>query len=77
MVKLNFKNLNNIVDIGLIKWSSMAFVLFVISAWPAFTNWVITTHWSWFLIICLILAIKPVISVFKKQYYYIFGNVNI
>ena len=66
MIRFNVKNLNNMVDIGLIKWSSIIFTLFVISLWPAFTNWVVGVHWSWFLVISLLLAIKPMISVFKK-----------
>ncbi|MFT4244381.1 MAG: hypothetical protein ACMXYB_02905 [Candidatus Woesearchaeota archaeon] len=66
MVPFNVKNLNNLTDIGLIKWSSIMFTLFVISLWPTFTNLVVGVHWSWFLIISLLLAIKPMVSVFKK-----------
>ncbi len=62
---MNFKNLK-VWDIGLIKWSSIIFTLFVVSVWPAFTNWVTNIHWAWFLVISLALAIKPVIAIFKK-----------
>ena len=53
-------------DIGLIKWSSITFTLFVVSIWSEFANWVIQTHWSWFLIVSIILAIKPVMRLLKK-----------
>ena len=62
---MNLKNLK-IWDIGLIKWSSICFTLFVVSIWPTFTNWVTSIHWAWFLGLSLALATKPIITLFKK-----------
>lgn len=62
---MNFKNFG-IFDIAFIKWSSIAFTLFVVSAYPPFTNLVINTHWALFLFISLVFAIKPIYSIFKK-----------
>jgi len=55
----------DITDIGLIKWSSILFTLFVVSAWPGFASWVTRIHWAWFLVISLILAIRPVMKMFR------------
>jgi hypothetical protein len=55
-----------ICDIGLIKLSSFVGALFLISVWPAFANWVTETYWVWFLVVAIILAIKPLMTVFKK-----------
>ena len=62
---MNFKNFG-ILDIGFTKWSVIFFTLFLVSVWPGFANWVISIHWAWFLIIALVLAIKPLKTVFKK-----------
>ena len=55
----------DIKDVGLIKWSSILFTLFVVSAWSGFASWIIQTHWAWFLVISLILAIRPVMKLFR------------
>jgi hypothetical protein len=65
MLKLNYKKLG-FLDIGLIKWSVMFFTLFIVSVWPAFTNFITNTHWAIFLVIALLLGIKPIMTVFKK-----------
>lgn len=62
---MNLKNFE-VWEIGLIKWSSIIFALFVVSVWPAFANWVIQTHWGWFLAVSLILAVKPIMKVFAR-----------
>jgi len=62
---MNLKNLT-VLDIGLIKWSVLFCTLFLVSVWPAFANWIIGTHWAWFLVIGLLLAIKPTLKVFRK-----------
>lgn len=61
----NVKKLD-IVDIGLTKWSAIFFPLFIASAWPAFTSFVVQTHWSWFLAISLLLAIRPTYRFLKE-----------
>ena len=55
---MNFKDFS-VIDIGLIKWSSIIFAFFVVSVWPTFSNFVVRTHWGWFLAISLFLGIKP------------------
>ena len=62
---MNFKNLG-FWDIGLTKLSVLFATLFLVSVWKGFANWAINTHWAWFLVVALVLAIKPLISVFKK-----------
>ena len=61
----NFKRMD-IWDLGLTKWSSIIFALFVVSVWPAFGSWVIKTNWLWFLAISLILGARPLYKFFKK-----------
>jgi len=46
-------------DVGLTKLSVAAFVLFVLSIWPAAMGWVQNTHWIWFLIAAVVFAILP------------------
>ncbi|NMB67039.1 hypothetical protein GYA25_03195 [Candidatus Woesearchaeota archaeon] len=55
-----------IVDIGLIKWSSIFFGLFLVSAWRDFSSFVERTHWLLFLVISLGLGLRPLIKFFKK-----------
>lgn len=54
-------------DIGLIKWSVAAFVLFILSIWPAAMNWVAGVHWGWFLGVAIILAIRPLGRAWKSR----------
>jgi hypothetical protein len=42
------------------------FCFVLVSAWPEFTKWVMGVNWAWFLIISLVLAIKPLKTFFKK-----------
>ncbi|MGA3291609.1 MAG: hypothetical protein ABSC49_00470 [Candidatus Microgenomates bacterium] len=53
-------------DVGLTKWSVLFFTLFVVSAWPAFANLVMNIHWAWFLVIALVLGVRPFIDFLKK-----------
>ena len=53
-------------DMALLKLAIISFVLFVVSAWPAFANWVINTHWVWFFIAWIIFMIMPVMKLWKK-----------
>ena len=62
---MNIKNLG-LLDIGFIKFSVLFFTLFLVSFWSDFAAWVIDTNWVAFLAISLILAIKPIITIFKK-----------
>lgn len=46
-------------DTGLIKLSSMAFILFLITVWPAAMRLVHSIHWGWFLAAFILFAIRP------------------
>ena len=62
---MNFKNFG-MKDVALIKLSVLSATLFLVSVWSGFASWVMNTHWAWFLVISLVLAIKPIMTVFKK-----------
>ncbi len=62
---MNFKNLG-FWDISLTKLSVLSATLFLVSIWGGFANWAINTHWAWFLVASLVLAIKPMMQVLKK-----------
>ncbi len=64
-MNLNFKNLK-LCDISMIKLSVLFATLFLVSVWSGLATWAVNTHWAWFLIACLLLAIKPILTVFKK-----------
>ena len=57
---VSFKNFNNL-DAALFKLGITTFVLFMVSIWPAFTEWITNTHWGWFLgvfVVCWIWVCK-------------------
>lgn len=56
----------DIYDIGLIKFSVLFFTLTIISFSPTITQWVLSTNHLYFLIITIILAIRPVYKFFGK-----------
>ena len=47
-------------DVSLVKLSSMAFILFVITLWPAALEFVLGISWGWWLAITIILALRPI-----------------
>lgn len=49
-------------DIYLIKLSSAAFILFLITVWPAAMELVHSVHWGWFLVAMIVFMLRP----FKK-----------
>jgi len=53
-------------DVALVKWSVLAFTLFVVSIWPAFTSWVQSTSPWWFLIAALLFVLRPFYRVYLK-----------
>ena len=61
---MNFKNLG-FWDIGLTKMSVLCATLFLVNIWPWLANFAQNTHWAWFLVACLVFAIKPMMAVFK------------
>ena len=57
----------NMWDIKLIKWSVVAFVLFILSfllIYPQVVNFIIKWRWLWF-ILFILFALKPLIKIFK------------
>jgi len=58
------KNLDT-CDISLTKLSVAAFVLFVITIWPAAMNWVKTINPWYFLVAFIIFAARPLYRFFK------------
>jgi len=56
----------NTFDMGLLKLAIIAFGLFLVSAWSVFANWVINTHWAWFLVACIVFATIPATKIWKK-----------
>ena len=56
----------DIWDIGLIKWSSIAFVLFVITIWPAAMTWVHSVNPWYFFVVFVILAARPFYRLYLK-----------
>jgi len=54
------------LDVSLVKLSVAAFVLFIITIWPAAMNWVISVNPWYFLILFVIFAIRPLYKVWLK-----------
>ena len=56
----------DVLDIGLIKWSSAAFILFLITIWPATMNWVHTVNPWYFFAAFIIFVIRPFYRIYIK-----------
>jgi hypothetical protein len=56
----------DVFDVALLKLSLITFGLFLVSAWPAFADWVKGTPWTWFLVAWIVLAIRPLVKAFRK-----------
>lgn len=57
----------DIWDVALIKWSVLAFVLFLITIWPAFTTLVFKANPWHYLIAFIILIIRPCYRMYFKK----------
>jgi len=68
-----FKNWNKKIkkldmwDMGLVKLSVAAVVLFLISIWTGFANWIQNTNSWWFLAAAIVFAIRPQIKVWCRR----------
>lgn len=62
---MNYKKLK-FWDVSFIKMSVLCATLFLVSVWEGFADWAMNTHWAWFLVASLLLAIKPTMTVLKK-----------
>jgi len=56
----------DIWDVGLIKWSTAAFVLFVITIWPAAMTWVHSVNTWYFFVVFVIFAARPFYRFYLK-----------
>jgi hypothetical protein len=54
-------------DIALTKWSVVAVVLFLITAWPALLELVLRVHWGWYLGAAILLALRPMKRFWRKK----------
>jgi len=59
------KNLE-VLDIKLIKWSVVAWTLFLITAWPWLRNNVLKVHWGIWLALGILFMIRPLKKYFEK-----------
>ena len=50
----------DIADMWGVKLATAAFVLFLITVWPAAMNWVQSVHWGWFLGVAVIASLRPI-----------------
>ena len=64
-VKKDVKNMHT-GRIGLLKLSTISFILFLITVWPDFKEVVLKIHWSWFLGAMILFSIRPLTRMFKK-----------
>ncbi len=65
MFGVTLKHMNTF-DMALLKLAIISFVLFVVSLWSEFANWVMNTNWVWFLVAWIVFMIRPVIRAWKK-----------
>ena len=54
------------LDVGLTKFSVVAFVLFIITIWPAAMSWVQSVNAWYFLVAAIIIAARPIYRVYFK-----------
>jgi len=54
------------IDIRLIKLSTATFMFFLITVWPWFKNLIFGVHWAFWLVISLLVMIRPLKRYFSK-----------
>ena len=62
---ISVKNFTSL-DSALWELSVFILTLFLVSVWSGLANWVINTNWIWFLVIGILVGIKPLIQVLKN-----------
>ncbi len=55
-----------VLDIALIKFSSMALILFLITIWSGAMDLVHSIHWGWFLAAVIVIGAVPFYKVYLK-----------
>jgi len=56
----------DIWDIALIKWSTAAFILFLITIWPGFSAWVNSVNAWYFFAAFVIFVVRPIYRMYLK-----------
>ncbi len=57
----------DVIDMSLIKFSVLFFTLWIVSLFPDFGEWIISIdHW-YFLIVFLVISIRPIYRVYLKK----------
>ena len=54
-------------ELGYVKFASMAFILFLITAWVWMKDVLLSVHWAWYLALMLLFSIKPAAKFFRKK----------
>ncbi len=54
------------LDVKLIKWCVVAFTLFLITVWPWLADAVFSVHWAIWLVIGIVLMIRPMKKYFSR-----------
>ncbi len=57
----------DVYDIALTKLTAVAFILFIITVWPAAMDLVHSIHWGWFLGAFIVFAARPVYRFYIKK----------
>lgn len=52
-------------DISMVKLASAAFILFLITVWPAAMSFVEGVHWGWWLALTILFSLKPFAKVWS------------
>ena len=53
-------------DVGLVKWSTVAFVLWLLAIWPAAMAWVQSVNPWYFFVAFMIFAARPFYRIYLK-----------
>ena len=55
----------DMLDIKLIKWSTLTFTLFLLTVWPWLRNLVLDVHWAIWLVLGILFSIRPIKKYFS------------
>ena len=56
----------DVLDVGLVKWTVLAFALFIIGIWPAFTELILSVNPWCFFTAAVVFAIRPFYRMYIK-----------
>jgi len=49
-----------LLDISFIKWSTAAWIFFLMTVWPWFHDLILSVHWALWLVIALVFMYRPI-----------------